>query len=92
MDGVFYVNDGISSNENENPYATSSLENCYDSRRWKVDSFGVITDTPTNAFMRAPGKTKLPSLSIPVAQRVKPRGATTYLIFWLYSFMTYLLL
>lgn len=55
MDGVFYVNDGISSNENENAYATVSLQNCYDSRRWKVDSFGVITDTPTNAFMRAPG-------------------------------------
>lgn len=56
MDAVFYVNDGHSQNENENSYSTSSLENCYDSRRWKVDSFGTITDAPCNAFMRAPGK------------------------------------
>ncbi|KAG6453184.1 hypothetical protein O3G_MSEX007992 [Manduca sexta] len=55
MDAVFYVNDGFSSNENENLYATSSLKNCYDSSRWKVDSFGVITDAPSNCFMRAPG-------------------------------------
>lgn len=56
MDAVFYVNDGHSQNENENAYSTSSLQNCYDSRRWKVDSFGTITDAPCNAFMRAPGK------------------------------------
>ena len=56
MDAVFYLNDGISRNENENPYATESLRNCYDSRRWKCDSYGVITDTPSNVFMRAPGK------------------------------------
>lgn len=56
MDAVFYVNDGHSGNENENPYVTSSMPNCYDSRRWKVASFGVITDAPSNTFMRAPGK------------------------------------
>ncbi|XP_075975629.1 xanthine dehydrogenase-like [Anticarsia gemmatalis] len=55
MDSVFYVNDGNSSNENENTYATDSLKNCYNPRRWKVDSFGVITDAPSNTFMRAPG-------------------------------------
>lgn len=55
MNATFYVNDGNSSNENENSYATNSLKNCYDSSRWKVDSFGVITDLPTNCYMRAPG-------------------------------------
>ncbi|KAF9421455.1 hypothetical protein HW555_002670 [Spodoptera exigua] len=55
MDAVFYLNDGQSRNENQNTYATDSLKNCYDSRRWKCDSFGAITDAPTNNFMRAPG-------------------------------------
>ncbi|XP_049878492.1 uncharacterized protein LOC126375553 [Pectinophora gossypiella] len=55
LDSTFYINDGNSSNENENTYATDSLQNCYDSRRWKVDSFATITDAPTNCFMRAPG-------------------------------------
>ncbi|KAJ8736260.1 hypothetical protein PYW08_006916 [Mythimna loreyi] len=55
MDAVFYVNDGISRNENENLYVTTGLQNCYDSRRWKCDNFGVITDAPSNVFMRAPG-------------------------------------
>lgn len=55
MDATLYVNDGMSSNENENPYATESMKNCYDPSRWKVDSFGTITDGPTNCFMRAPG-------------------------------------
>ncbi|CAB3256482.1 unnamed protein product [Arctia plantaginis] len=55
MNAVFYINDGHSSNENENLYATESLKNCYNPRRWKVDSFGVLTDAPTNAVMRAPG-------------------------------------
>ncbi|XP_063826491.1 xanthine dehydrogenase-like [Ostrinia nubilalis] len=55
MDAVFYVNDGFVSNENENPYATNALINCYNSNRWKVDSFGAITDMPGNCYMRAPG-------------------------------------
>lgn len=55
MDATFYVNDGFSRNENENLYSTESLKNCYNSNRWKVDSFGVITDAPSNTFMRAPG-------------------------------------
>ncbi|CAH0592539.1 unnamed protein product [Chrysodeixis includens] len=59
MDAVFYVNDGHSSNENENPYVTSSMENCYDSRRWKVASFATITDAPSNTFMRAPAVTEV---------------------------------
>lgn len=66
MDAIFYVNDGHSSNENENLYATNSLKNCYNPRRWKVDSFGVLTDAPTNAAMRAPGKfkSKLPNTGV----------------------------
>lgn len=55
MDAVFYVNDGCSSNENQNAYSTESLKNCYNPDRWKVDSFGTITDAPCNCFMRAPG-------------------------------------
>lgn len=53
---MFYVNDGHARNENENLYVTSSFRNCYDSRRWKVDSFGAMTDAPTNCAMRAPGE------------------------------------
>ncbi|XP_063547084.1 xanthine dehydrogenase-like [Cydia strobilella] len=56
MEATFYINDGMSSNENENSYATKSLKNCYNPDRWKVASFGVITDAPTNCFMRAPGE------------------------------------
>lgn len=56
MDAVFYMNDGHSINENENSYSTDSLRNCYDFRRWKVDSFATLTDAPCNVFMRAPGK------------------------------------
>ncbi|XP_063543961.1 xanthine dehydrogenase-like [Cydia strobilella] len=55
LDGTFYVNDGMSRNENENSYVTDSMKNCYNPDRWKVDSFGAITDAPTNCFMRAPG-------------------------------------
>lgn len=56
MDATLYANDGLTSNENENGYSTSAMINCYDSSRWKVDSFASITDGPTNCFMRAPGK------------------------------------
>ncbi|KAI8438679.1 hypothetical protein MSG28_011097 [Choristoneura fumiferana] len=55
MDATVYVNDGMSKNENENTYVTDSIKNCYNPDRWKVDSFGPITDAPTNCFMRAPG-------------------------------------
>lgn len=58
MDATVYVNDGMSKNENENAYVTDSIANCYNRDRWKIDSFGPITDAPTNCFMRAPGKSK----------------------------------
>lgn len=56
MDATLYINDGHSKNENENSMAINSIQTCYDSRRWKVKSFGVITDAPSNSFMRAPGR------------------------------------
>lgn len=55
MDAVFFINDGLVSNENENALATNSFRNCYNSNRWKLDSFATITDLPGNCYMRGPG-------------------------------------
>ncbi|RVE48162.1 hypothetical protein evm_007222 [Chilo suppressalis] len=55
MDAVLYVNDGITRNENQNVLSISAFKNCYDTRRWTVRSFSVVTDMASNCYMRAPG-------------------------------------
>lgn len=41
------------------------FDNCYDKSRWNFKCYNVITDTPKNSWLRAPGtKIKLIDLKI----------------------------
>ncbi|XP_072940941.1 xanthine dehydrogenase-like [Epargyreus clarus] len=55
LDAAWYINDGLSLNENECDFVVGNFPNCYDLTRWKVQTYSVVTDAPTNCFMRAPG-------------------------------------
>lgn len=55
MTAIWYLNEGISVNEDLCRFIINDFPNAYDASRWSVSSYGLRTDAPTNVFMRAPG-------------------------------------
>ncbi|KAL0828977.1 hypothetical protein ABMA28_003866 [Loxostege sticticalis] len=55
---MFYQDNGCSNNENISSITANHFKNCYDSRRWYIESNSVLTDTPSNTWCRAPCSTE----------------------------------
>jgi len=49
---------GFTANEPEHLIALNYIQNIYKVQNWEIKLATVITNTPTNTFMRAPGKFK----------------------------------
>ncbi|XP_045773994.1 indole-3-acetaldehyde oxidase-like [Maniola jurtina] len=55
---AFHQDHGYSFNENISARTITHLYSCYDPRRWKIESYSIITDTASNTFCRSPSSTE----------------------------------
>ena len=51
----YYQDNGCSKNENTTLMTLGHMHNCYNSKRWHVEAYSVLTDTPSTTWCRAPG-------------------------------------
>lgn len=55
MNADLYSDYGVGGNENIDTLILPLFENCYDFSTWNFSTYMVRTDTPANAYTRAPG-------------------------------------
>ncbi|XP_061376829.1 uncharacterized protein LOC116770815 [Danaus plexippus] len=54
----YYQDNGCSINETIALMTLNHLPNCYDPKRWSIEAYTVITDTPSTTWCRAPASTE----------------------------------
>ncbi|VVC94633.1 unnamed protein product [Leptidea sinapis] len=54
----YYQDNGHSTNEAIAPLTVDHFFNCYDTTRWKIKAYTVLTDKPSNTWCRSPGSTE----------------------------------
>ncbi|XP_064073184.1 uncharacterized protein LOC113399628 [Vanessa tameamea] len=54
----YYQDNGCSKNENTSVITVTHLPNCYESKRWHIEAYGALTDTPSSTWCRAPASTE----------------------------------
>lgn len=52
----YYQDNGCSKNETITGMTLNHFPNCYDSKRWRIEAYNVLTDLPSTTWCRAPGK------------------------------------
>lgn len=64
MNADLYTDYGIGGNEPVDEVLIPLFENCYDYSTWNFSTNSIRTDTPANAYTRAPGELRFSSISI----------------------------
>ncbi|XP_045774231.1 indole-3-acetaldehyde oxidase-like [Maniola jurtina] len=55
---MYYQDNGCSKNETITQMTIRHFPNCYDSKRWRIEAFSAVTDTPSTTWCRAPASTE----------------------------------
>ena len=87
METEVYCDPGFSPNECTVGEGINFFQECYHSPWWDVKTFGVVTDTPSNTWCRAPGSTQVHVIGFAIVIKISNKILIGFVCFQFHALM-----